>query len=88
MALVEVDDRHRLTIPRGVRERFRIMRGQKFYLVPAGDELILKPIPEDPSKQLSNLIGNFRFDRRARRKAEKWLIKEMRNSSTKKKSQF
>jgi AbrB family looped-hinge helix DNA binding protein len=52
MALVQVDERHRLTLPKEVREKFRIVNGQKFYLVPSGDDLIMKPIPRGAEKWL------------------------------------
>lgn len=75
MALVQVDERHRLTLPKDVRQRFRIVKGQRFYLVPSGDDLLMKPIPTDPAKKLDEILGNFIFDKEARRKAEKWLLK-------------
>jgi bifunctional DNA-binding transcriptional regulator/antitoxin component of YhaV-PrlF toxin-antitoxin module len=87
MALVQVDERHRLTVPKDIREKLRIIKGQKFYLVPSGDDLIMKPIAKDPAKKLDEILGDFAFDREARRRAEKWLLREtnrnqkMRSSS-------
>ena len=86
MALVQVDERHRLTLPKDVREKFRIVKGQKFYLVPSGDDLIMKPIPRDPAKKLDEILGDFTFDREARRRAEKWLLKETKASHKKRSS--
>lgn len=83
MALVQVDERHRLTLPKEVREKFRIVNSQKFYLVPSGDDLIMKPIPKDPSKKLDEILEGFTFDNQARRKAEQWLMKETKASQKK-----
>ncbi len=75
MAIVELDKRHRVTLPREVRKRFKVVEGQKFYLVPYGDELIMKPVPIDPSKELSKIVGDFQFTRKDRKKTEKWLLR-------------
>ena len=53
-----------------------MIEGQKLYLVPFGDYLILKSVLKDPSKELGKIIGDFRFGEEARRKAEKWLVNE------------
>ena len=80
MAIVELDKRHRVTLPKEVRKRFRVAEGQKFFLVPYGDDLIMKPVPKDPSKELSRIVGAFQFTRRDRKKAEKWLLQETAKS--------
>jgi bifunctional DNA-binding transcriptional regulator/antitoxin component of YhaV-PrlF toxin-antitoxin module len=85
MALVQVDDRHRLTLPKEVRGRFKVAKGQKFYIVSMGDDLVMKPVPKDPSEKLSSLIGDFRFDRKARKEAEKWLLESTKTKPLKKK---
>ncbi len=74
MAIVELDKRHRVTLPKEVRKRFRVVEGQKFFLVPYGDDLIMKPVPKDPSKELSKIVGDFSFGKDERKKAEKWLL--------------
>lgn len=76
MAIVELDKRHRVTLPKEVRKHFKVVEGQKFYLVPYGNDLIMKPVPKDPSKELSKIVGDFQFSRRDRKKAEKWLLQE------------
>jgi len=75
MALIQLDGRYRLTLPKEVRKRFRIVEGQKFFLVPHGDDLIMKAVPEDPSKEMSKITGNFQFNKKDRKKAEKWLLR-------------
>lgn len=76
MELVEVDERYRITIPKGVRAAFRVLRGQRFYLIPYGGDILMKPVPDDPAGKLDGAMGEFRFDRAARRKAEEWLLKQ------------
>jgi AbrB family looped-hinge helix DNA binding protein len=76
MELAEVDQRYRITIPKSVRATFRIVRGQKFYLVPYGEDILMKPVPADPADKLDTAMGDFAFDRRARRRAEEWLLKQ------------
>jgi len=59
-----------------VRRNFKIVDGQKFYLVPFGDGLIMKPVSDDPSEKLSKMLGDFQFSKKDRRKAESWLLRE------------
>jgi bifunctional DNA-binding transcriptional regulator/antitoxin component of YhaV-PrlF toxin-antitoxin module len=81
MSIVEIDERFRLPLPKEVRESFKVTKGQKLYVIPAGDTLIIKRIPEDIPTKLEKIIGKFKFDRNARRKAEKWFLKQSRNQS-------
>lgn len=76
MEVAEVDERYRITIPKDVRVTFKVSKGQKFFMVPYGDDLLLKPVPGDPAEKLDQIIGSFEFDRSSRRKAEEWLLKQ------------
>jgi len=78
MSVVQVDERFRLTLPVDVRASFKVDKGEKLYIITAGDTLIIKKIPQDIPKRLQKIIGRFTFDRSARRKAEKWLFKRTR----------
>lgn len=75
MELVEVDGRYRVTIPREVRKSFKMIKGQRFYLVPYGKDLLMKPFPADAASRLDHVVGDFELDRRTRKEAEKWLLK-------------
>jgi bifunctional DNA-binding transcriptional regulator/antitoxin component of YhaV-PrlF toxin-antitoxin module len=75
MPLVQLDERHRITLPKDVRKRFKIVDGQKFYLVPFGNDLLMKPVPNDPAGDMSKIVGSFQFKRKDRKKAEQWLLK-------------
>jgi len=78
MSIVEVDSRFRVTIPSEVRKQVEVSEGQKFYVIPYEHGLLLKPLPADASHKLDQLIGDFKFDRKAERKAEKWLLEQGR----------
>ena len=80
MSLVEVDSRFRVTIPSEIRKKVEIREGQAFYLVPYEHGLLMKPVPKNASRKLAELIGDFKFDRRTRRKAEQWLLKQAQKS--------
>lgn len=80
LSVVALDERFRLTLTRRIRKEFRVSRGQRLYVIPAGDTLIVKQIPRDPAAALAELIGDFRFNRRVRRKAEAWMLREARKS--------
>lgn len=80
MSLVEVDSRFRVTIPSEIRKKIEISEGQTFYVVPYEHGLMMKPVPKGASRKLGELIGNFKFGRKARRKAEDWLRGQARPS--------
>ncbi len=81
MAIVEVDGRYRLTLPKEVRESFKVSEGQKLYIIPTEDALLIKKLPPDPSQALRELLGEFTFDREARGKAERWLLSQVAEKS-------
>ncbi|MBI3841107.1 MAG: AbrB/MazE/SpoVT family DNA-binding domain-containing protein [Thaumarchaeota archaeon] len=78
MSVVEVDPRFRVTIPKEIRAKLRVTEGQKLYVVSFGDSFIMKPVPDDPAHRLDEVLGDFSFDKEARRKAEKWLFENPR----------
>ncbi len=80
MSIVEVDERFRVTLPKEVRKDFKLAKGERLYVISAGDSVIMKRVPKDPSSKLDKLIGRIKFNRDARRKAEGWLLKQGRGS--------
>ena len=78
VAVVEVDERYRLTLPKEIREAFKVSEGEKLYKIAIGDTLIIKRSPKNPSEALRELLGVFTFDRQVRRKAERWLLTQVK----------
>jgi AbrB family looped-hinge helix DNA binding protein len=70
MSIVKVDSRYRITIPKEIRDTLGIRKGQKLYALATQKEIILILLPDDPLKRLTELVGDVRFNREARRKAE------------------
>ncbi len=81
MSVVQTDESFRITIPKKMRARMGIGRGQKFYLASYGDSLILKRLPERPAERLGRLVGELRFEAQSRRKAEKWFLAQRNDKS-------
>jgi len=77
MSLTQLDGRFRLTLPKEVRRSLRITKGQRVYIAAGGDTMVIKVLSRDPSEDLARILGDFKFDRAARRQAEKWLLKEV-----------
>jgi len=74
MSVVEVDPRFRVTIPKEVRAKLKVVAGQKLYVASYGDSLMMKPVPDNPARKLEEIVGNFQFDREKREEAERWLL--------------
>lgn len=72
----KTDERGRITIPQEMRERIGLERGQTLRISERDNKLVLTPVESEPGKSLEKLIGDVKFDRDARRRAEKWLRKE------------
>lgn len=70
------DARGRVTIPKKIRERIGYDPGQPLQVRLKDGKIVLSPIAKDPEKRLDEVLGEITFDRKARRKAEKWLKEE------------
>jgi AbrB family looped-hinge helix DNA binding protein len=78
LEMAEVDERYRITIPKEIRTTFKVVKGQRFFIVRYGDGLLLKPMPADPAEKLDRIVGDFEFGRESRRRGEEWLLKQDR----------
>lgn len=76
LSLVEVDSRYRVTLTSDVRKHIEIRKGQRVYVLPKGDSLMVIPLSEEVDKELHRLIGDVRFDRAARRRADAFLVNQ------------
>lgn len=75
-SLVEVDSRHRVTLTTDVRKHVEVRKGQPVYVLPKGDSFIVIPLNDDVDQELQKLVGDIKFDRTARKKAEAFLLKQ------------
>lgn len=76
MSLVEVDSRYRVTLTTNVRKHVEVRKGQRVYVLPKGDSFIVIPLSEEVDSELHKLIGDVKFTRAARRRAETFLLKQ------------
>ncbi len=53
--------------------------GQKVAVVPFGDKILVQPLPDKPEKKLAELTKDIEFGRKAREKASKFLISQVRH---------
>lgn len=76
MSLVEVDSRYRVTLTADVRKYVEVRKGQRVYVLPKGDSFIVIPLSEEVDSELHKLLGDVKFTRGARRRAETFLLKQ------------
>ncbi|RLE53098.1 MAG: hypothetical protein DRJ26_03820 [Candidatus Methanomethylicota archaeon] len=77
--MVTIDDKGRVLIPKEIREKFNLKPGAKLQVEIRENEIVFKPEFKDPSEILAELLGDFKFSREDRRRAEQWLIREKRS---------
>jgi bifunctional DNA-binding transcriptional regulator/antitoxin component of YhaV-PrlF toxin-antitoxin module len=76
MSLVEIDSRYRVTLTTDVRKSVTVRKGQRVYVLPKGDSFVVIPISEDVDSELDRLIGDVKFTRAVRQRAENFLLKQ------------
>jgi hypothetical protein len=59
-----------------VRKHVEVRKGQRAYILPKGNTFIVIPLSDEDDSQLHRLIGDVKFTRAARRKAETFLLKQ------------
>ncbi|MFQ5762567.1 MAG: hypothetical protein ACE5PO_06000 [Candidatus Bathyarchaeia archaeon] len=72
-----MSDKYSVVITEGVRKSVPVEVGQQVLEVPMGDSILLVPLPKDPDKVLKKYLGDVKFDRKARRKAEALMLEEV-----------
>jgi len=79
MSIVRVDSKGRVTIPKDVRERCGITPGSRVLIeVSNRGEILIRVLGKNPSEELAEVLGDFMFTREDRAKAEKLLLKGVR----------
>jgi len=76
VSIVEVGPKYRVTITQNVRKKIPVKIGQRVYLLARFPYMILIPIPESVDEALAKLIGDIKYSREERRRAEEQLLKE------------
>jgi len=76
VSIVEVGPKYRVTITQNVRKKIPVKIGQRVYLLARFPYMILIPIPESVDEALAELIGDIKFSREERRRAEEQFLKE------------
>ena len=78
---VRVDERYRIVIPKEVRRQLDIKPNSEVLIELRGNEAVLRPLKHDPFEELGKLLGDFRFTREDRRRAERWFLSELKPES-------
>lgn len=68
MSILELDNKGRLTLPKGVRKSLGI--GKKVLIINAGDHVKIIPLPHDPFQTLHGTFNIKKPFRELRRQAE------------------
>ncbi|MEA2089708.1 MAG: AbrB/MazE/SpoVT family DNA-binding domain-containing protein [Thermoproteota archaeon] len=78
--VVKADDRRRITIPSKIREEVGLRAGAEVEVRAENNMVILLPVTEKRGEKLSEILGDVHFDRKARRRGEKWLVERPRDT--------
>lgn len=78
LKVVTIGEKYTIVIPKEIRTRLRLKIGQKLLIRVHDSSIVLEPLPEEPFKELERILGDFTFDRRARKRAEEFLMRVVR----------
>ena len=68
MSILEIDNKGRLTLPKKIRQSFKI--GKKVLIINAGDHLKIIPLPSDPLRVLHGAFNTKKSFKELRKQAE------------------
>jgi len=71
--LIVVGKRHTIVIPKSIRERVKLVEGQRLIIRVEGQRLIIEPLPQNPYRVLGEVVGQPYNEEVDEKKAEKWL---------------
>ena len=74
MSVVEVDKKYRIVVTKEIRKLVPLKPNQKVYLLAAGKEIILIPIPEGLNEELNKVSGDIAWNRQIRENLEQFLL--------------
>jgi len=74
--IVRVGERYVIVIPKKIRKKVRLKKGQYVKMRVQGTKIIIEPIYDDPFKVFAEILGDFQYTRETRIEAQKKLIEE------------
>ncbi len=75
--VVEVDKNYRIVITKEIRKSIPLKPKQKVYLLAAGKEIVIIPLPENINEELDKLCGDITWNREVRENLESFLTSKM-----------
>ncbi len=76
--IVRVDSKGRIVLPKDIRDKCGIKPCSRVLIeVKNSNEVLLRVIEKDPSEELAELLGDFKFTRKDRVRVEKLLLREI-----------
>lgn len=76
-----IGKRYSLIIPKKIREKILLKEGQLVKVRAGEGVIVIEPYPADPFKVLEEALGDFVYDKAARKEAERWLIAQAKRGS-------
>jgi len=73
---VKIGERYTIVIPKEIRRKLGIKKGQLMRITSDGRRIILEPIFENPFEIFERILGDFVYSRKMRKEAEKELLEE------------
>lgn len=73
----KVGKRFTVVVPKSVRERVGLLEGQSILVGVAGGQIVIEPLPNDPSDVLRRIPGAY-SEAKYEKKAEELLMKNAR----------
>ncbi len=79
MSIVEVDNRGRILLNKRLRKKYKITPGGKVLLIESAEGILVKPVDLSLDR-LSKILRKIKWGRESRRRAEEWLLKQVKKS--------
>jgi len=87
--IVKIGERYTIVIPKEIRRKLGIKKGQLMRITSDRRRIILEPISENPFEIFERNLGDFVYSRKMRKEAEKELLEEAsRHADLKRRSPF
>ena len=73
---VIIGRRYTVVIPKSIREKIGLKEGQKVFVREQAGRIVIEPLPTDPYKTLSAVLGDLKYvEEKHEKVAEGWLKK-------------